>query len=287
MGFEDRDYYRAESGGTFFTGAGSAVKALIAINAAVFLLQVVTIGPVPNDPGSSAPAIDQWLNLQPDLVAHGQIWRILTYGFGFSGNLIVFLFDLYFLWIFGKTIEEMYGTRELILYYLAAVLLGGAVGTLAALGPNHDAVMMGSAVPILAVTVLFAWHYPRMQILLFFLIPVEIWIVVALIAASNLFSAAQFGLTGGLFVAELVVIGFALLYGWGGRRIEDLIPAQRPRIRMPRRKPKLRVFEPEQKVNLDQQVDEILAKIHEQGEASLTDRERKTLQEASRRYKKT
>ena len=280
MGFEDRDYYRSESGGSFFSGAGTAVKSLIAINALVFVLQLITMQ-------DGAPASDRWLGFDPSAIAHGEVWRLLTYGFGFGGNVIVFLFNMYFLWIFGKTIEEMYGTRELILFYVAAILLGSVTCTLAALATRHDAFMIGSAVPTLAVTVLFAWHFPRTQILLFFLIPIEIWIVVALIVASNLFTAAQLGLTGGLFVAELTAVGFALLYGWGGKRIEDLVPTRAPRLHLPRRKPKLRVYEPEQRVSLDRQVDEILAKIHEQGEASLTDRERKTLQEASRRYKKT
>jgi DNA-binding CsgD family transcriptional regulator len=36
---------------------------------------------------------------------------------------------------------------------------------------------------------------------------------------------------------------------------------------------------------MDEQVDAILAKIHEHGEASLTDRERTILKQASERYK--
>ncbi|MBA3314078.1 MAG: rhomboid family intramembrane serine protease [Planctomycetota bacterium] len=280
MGFEDRDYYRSETGGNFFAGAGSAVKGLIAVNLVVFLLQILTTG-------GGTSKVDDALAFFPDEVLHGEVWRLLTYGFGYGGSPLVFFFNMYFLWIFGKTVEEMHGTRELVLFYVAAVLLGGAACTIAALLTGQNVSMMGSSVPSLAVTVVFAWHHPKQQILLFFLIPVEIWIVVTFIVLMNFYNAAMSSFAGGLFIAELTAVAFALLYGWGGKRIEDLVPAGRPRLRMPKPKPKLRVFEPEQKVNLDRQVDEILAKIHEQGESSLTDRERKTLQEASRRYKKT
>ncbi len=280
MGFEDRDYYRSESGGNFFSGGGSAVKALIAVNLVVFLLQILTTG-------GGTSTVDEWLAFVPSKVLHGEVWRLVTYGFGYGGGPLVFFFNMYFLWIFGKTIEETYGTRELVLFYLASILLGGAACILAALTTRQDVAMMGSSVAALAVTVLFAWHHPRQQILLFFLIPVEIWIVVAFIVLMNFYNAAMSSFAGGLFIAELTSVAFALAYGWGGRRIEEFVPTGRPQFRMPKRKPKLRVFEPEQKVSLDRQVDEILAKIHDQGEASLTDRERKTLQEASRRYKKT
>lgn len=280
MGFEDRDYYRSENGGNFLAGVGSAVKGLIALNLVVFLLQIVTTG-------DGTSKVDQALAFFPEDVLQGEVWRLLTYGFGYGGNPLVFFFNMYFLWIFGKTVEETYGTRELVLFYVASILLGGIACTIAALATGQNVEVMGSSVAALAVTVLFAWHHPRQQILLFFLIPVEIWIVVTFIVLMNFYSAAMSDFAGGLFIAELTSVAFALLYGWGGRRIEELVPTGRPRLRLPSRKPKLRVFEPEQKVSLDRQVDEILAKIHEQGESSLTDRERKTLQEASRRYKKT
>ena len=43
----------------------------------------------------------------------------------------------------------------------------------------------------------------------------------------------------------------------------------------------LKVFHPESNANLDEQVDAILAKIHEHGSESLTERERAILQRAS------
>lgn len=280
MGFEDRDYYRGEGQSGFFAPAGSAIKWLLAVNIAVFLLQILT-----TQGGGSR--LDEWMRFDPESILHGQVWRVLTYGLGYGGSPLVFLFDMYFLWIFGKAVEELYGTRELLIVYAAST----AVAALACLAgfflTGNATAVMGSEAPVMAVIVLYAWHHPRTQILLFFLIPIEIWIFVVGITLLNLYNAIGSGFTGGPFVALLAAITFALLYARVDKRIESAIPTGMPKLRMPRRKPKLRVFEPEQRVSLDRQVDEILAKIHEQGESSLTDRERKTLQEASKRYKKT
>lgn len=278
MGFEDRDYYREESEGGFFSagGVGTACKALIAINIAVFLLQILTTA------GGTSTA-SQWLAFDVPSLFQGEVWRYLTWGFGYEdGQPLAFIFDMLFLWWFGKSLESMYGTREFATFYMTAILVGATAVLLAFFGTGRSNEFIGAEAAVMAVTVLFAWHYPRHQILLFFLIPVPIWVIVAIYVVFGLVNSEVSG-----FVAGLAAVAFGLIYGWQDWRIGHLIPSGRPSFRMPRRKPKLRVFEPEQKLDLDRQVDAILAKIHEQGEASLTDRERKTLQEASRRYKKT
>ena len=284
MGYEDREYYRAEGEGRFFAPGGSAVKALLAINIAVFLGQVLSTDA---DRFAFGDFVSQWTALIPSAVGAGEVWRVLTYGFGYAGSPLKFLFDMYFLWMFGKAVEELYGTRELSFFYVAGTVVPAVACLIGSFAFNRNLSVLGSEVPATAVLVLYAWHHPRTQVLLFFLIPVEIWLLVTGYVLLNFANAALSDFGEGQFVAYLVGVGFALLYAKSGWRIENGIPAGRPKLRLPRRKPKLRVFEPEGREDLDRKVDEILAKIHEQGEASLTDRERKTLQEASRRYKKT
>ena len=80
---------------------------------------------------------------------------------------------------------------------------------------------------------------------------------------------------------------FALFYQRRNWRLAPLFE----RLRMPnlkralKPKPKLRVYEPEAPADLEGRVDELLAKVAEQGEASLTDEERAELMAASRRYR--
>lgn len=283
MGFENREYYREDEGGGFMMaggGLGTACKTLIAVNIGVFLLQILSTA----GPSSSASEI---LSFDSALIAQGQIWRLFSWGFGYlDGQPLGFIFDMLFIWWFGKSMETMYGTRELLLFYATTILLGSAIGMGAALGGDRHVAMMGSSAPAMAITVLFAYHFPYRQILLFFLIPVPIFALVALYVVMNLYGGAQTGFTAGPFIAGLTAVAFGLLYAWRDWRIERLLPGQGIQFRVPRRKPDLRVFEPEDTQEVDREVDRILIKIHEQGEASLTAKERKTLQQASRRYRR-
>ena len=72
--------------------------------------------------------------------------------------------------------------------------------------------------------------------------------------------------------------------GWNLTRLTE------GRIAWPsfRRKPRLRIHKPEQEPgsDLSAEVDRILEKIYREGEASLTAKERKTLETASREYQK-
>ena len=87
------------------------------------------------------------------------------------------------------------------------------------------------------------------------------------------------------------ILGFLFGYLYRARRIrlEAWVPqftglARRTGIRRNR---KLKIYHPEEKPreNITEQVDQILAKISEHGEASLTKQEREVLNAASRRFR--
>jgi hypothetical protein len=79
---------------------------------------------------------------------------------------------------------------------------------------------------------------------------------------------------------------FGFIYYRTGLNLGRLIP-RRLSMGAFRWRPKLRIHDPEEAgKDLNQQVDRILEKISRQGEASLTKSERRTLEEASRRYQR-
>ena len=75
MGVYDRDYYRNDPpGGGALGGVAPVCKWLIAINVAVFVLQLMT-----DDPRTGMGGITEWLRLSPDRVIHRlEIWRLVT-----------------------------------------------------------------------------------------------------------------------------------------------------------------------------------------------------------------
>ncbi len=87
-------------------------------------------------------------------------------------------------------------------------------------------------------------------------------------------------------VAHLSGVAFGFIYYQTGLNLGRLVP-RRLSGNPFRMSPKLRVHDPDEASrDLSDQVDAILAKISQQGEASLTRKERRTLEEASKRYQR-
>jgi hypothetical protein len=91
--------------------------------------------------------------------------------------------------------------------------------------------------------------------------------------------------SGVAFTAHLGGALFGFLYYQWGWRFERWLPSGSLAKRF-RAKPKLRVIDPDQIDSTDSRVDEILKKIQEQGQDSLTRGERRILEQASREYQK-
>ena len=90
-------------------------------------------------------------------------------------------------------------------------------------------------------------------------------------------------------VAHLAGAAFGFLYFQSGRRLGEFIPTRLADVgQWFRLRPRLRVHDPrkDDRDTADHDVDAILEKISRQGEASLTKRERRALEEASRRYQR-
>jgi membrane associated rhomboid family serine protease len=252
-------------------------------NIAVFVLQLMTA----QSPGGGAR---EWLSLSAGDLYRFQVWRLLTYGFCHDPqNLMHILFNMYFLWMFGRLVEPIYGSREFLAFYLTAVCISGLC-FVAVHATQPNASVLGASGGVMAVVMLSAMHFPRMKILLMFVIPIEFrWLAVMYVVA-DLFGFFGGG-TGVAHMAHLGGAAFGLAYKYYDWRLLRTWDRLRGRFSgggtrwvPPSRRPKVRIYQPKQE-NLDEQVDAILDKISREGEASLSEEERSILKDASRRYK--
>ena len=149
----------------------------------------------------------------------------------------------------------------------------------------------------MAVTVVYAILYPRDKIYVMFVIPVEIrWLVLLYVLYDLhpvlLAIAGKNSSDGVAHAAHLGGAIFGFCYWKFGWRLEKWLPGGG---RGPRRPPgegsflrkrggSKAVKRPPQR-RQDQEVDAILQKISDHGQASLTDRERKVLEKASERFR--
>jgi hypothetical protein len=202
------------------------------------------------------------------------------------------------LWFLAGTLESVCGTREFVLFYVSAAVFSGILFVGLGLLLNDPSPAIGASGAVMAVTMLYALHFPRQIIYIWGIIPIEIrWLVLITVVFETYSELQRLGgakLTD--HVAHAAHLG-GLVYGyvyfkrkWRLETLWQRMRLDRLRLRRPfASRPKVRVYQPsveEPTENFDAKVDAILAKIHDHGEASLTDQERETLKNASRRYKK-
>src|SRR3954468_3896013 len=118
MGFQDRDYYRESSQSIYVT---SMVIKLIILNGIVFLAEVIAGW----DPLTGHNAVTSALATSDMTIIRPLFWwQFLTAGFVHSEGLNHILFNMLGLYCFGMPLEERYGRREFLRFYLIAVVLG-------------------------------------------------------------------------------------------------------------------------------------------------------------------
>lgn len=219
-------------------------------------------------------------------------WRLLTSGFC-HGGLMHIAFNMFVLFMFGRLIEPIYGSKEFLLIFLFGVVVSGlahiAIGIL--MGTNHSAV--GASGGVMSIVCITAMTYPRAKVLLFLVIPMEMRWMAVLVIGIDLLGLFGIHIFGGntAHAAHLGGAAFGIAYKYYGWRLSGFFSGWKNPLKRRPRKPKLRVHRPDDDSSdrvdqLDAKVDALLAKISEQGEASLTDEEREILAEASRKYRK-
>ncbi|MEX2138432.1 MAG: rhomboid family intramembrane serine protease [Pirellulales bacterium] len=276
MGLYDREYYREEPRGMVLGGDMSVTTTLILINAVVFVADVFSDGRL-----SSALALDWALFRYPQY-----FWQLLTYGFAhdpFSVRHV--LFNMFFLWLFGRDIETLYGKRLYLQLYLSLVVLSGLVWLLLNLVQGDAAKLVGASGAVTGIMVLFVLHYPTRTLLFWGVLPIPVWVLATLQLLQDIVGAVSRDNSGQVaYTAHLTGAAFAFLFYKTGWQLGGLLPKRFSLSRLGR-KPRLRVHSAEDdEDDLGRRVDRILEKINREGQDSLTRDERRTLEKASRRY---
>jgi len=139
---------------------------------------------------SSPPVsiVQDWLKLDTDKVLKkGQIWRLLTGAFCHDRfGVWHILFNMLFLYWFGRFVEATYGSTEFLCFYLAAALVASVafMGLELFTGDRHGAI--GASGAVMAVVCVFAIWNPNYTIRWNFLFPIPIKIMVLIYVIFDL-----------------------------------------------------------------------------------------------------
>lgn len=237
-------------------------------------------------------------------------WTAVTYMFVHAtfGHLFMNMLVLFF---FGPPLENHWGSRFFLKFYLACGLGGAAFHLLFAsiIGPVP---MIGASGAIFGLLLAFAMNWPDARIYLYFLFPIPAKWFVGILGAFTLFATfrggggvvAHWAHLGGLVTAFVYLrFGERMARGLKGAFFRDR-PArvrverggrteaserQKPERQQRERREKRAGRRGKRGVDGDalDEVDRILDKIRESGMDSLTAEERAFLDEMSRRYQKT
>ena len=258
------------------------VKRLLIANVVVFFLAMV-IGP---------DLVNRWFAFSPSAVLT-RPWGAVTYMFLHGGFGHLF-WNMLILFFFGPPLESRWGSQAFLTYYLVCGLGGVALSFLFV--PSS---IIGASAALYGLMLAFAMTWPNAPIYVWGIFPIKAKWLVAFLFVVSVFSA--FGGTGGgiAHFAHLggLVTGFLYLKSdWrpgthrrgksGGVRVRKMVIVPREDAGEGSRPQAASRggWSHREDVVLDE-VDRILDKISAQGMASLTEEERKVLDEVSRRHR--
>jgi len=263
------------------------VKRLLIANVAVFFVTAV-LGP------QGQRFIFEWFAFQPTLELLSRPWVAITYMFLHADfwHLAVNMLILFF---FGPPLEERWGGREFLSYYIICGLGGAALSFF-----FQPASMVGASGALLGVMLAFAMNWPNAPIYIWGIFPIQAKYLVGFFVVMDILGARN-GVQGGgtAHFAHLggVLTGFLYLKtDWRPReklrqfhraatrrRRLAIVPRDENGEELPAEVSMSKT--PRDEPGLYDRVDEVLDKISAEGMSALTPEELKLLDEVSKRHR--
>lgn len=304
MSYYDRDYYRP-SGFGGFSFFPPVIKNLLIINGAVFFLMML----MQNILFRGVPAervIIHYFALMPIESGNFQIWQLVTYQF-LHGGFSHILFNMFALWMFGVEIENSWGSKKFLTFYLISGVGAGLLHMFVSpILTGVGAPTIGASGSVYGIMIAFAMMFPERLIYLYFLIPIKAKYLITflIIMEFMLVDSASSGVAhlahlGGALVGFLYIMfdkntnvqfktmfkkkrsnpfdntysntsySNSTFYKTPSNKVEDADYYEIP---------------PNQEIT-QEEIDKILDKISQSGYSGLSEREKKILFEASKRMK--
>lgn len=205
-----------------------------------------------------------YLCLDMNAVFHGQVWRLVTFliePYGFSSgmgmilSIIFFLFQVNLFFLFGRSLEQAWGTFRFNMYVFSGFLFNIIAALILYLSPLHASVY-NSGMQYIYWSMFFAFALlnPNMEFLIYMILPVKVKWLAVLDAALMLYQIVdyvkngvtiliQYGSLGQTYAgmyfsgALAIVVAMAnfLLYFFASRNYKRIQPKQARRRREFRR----------------------------------------------------
>jgi membrane associated rhomboid family serine protease len=296
VGWQDRDYATPTTTGFggmyggFINRSRSVVTILIIANVFVFVLCIVGAPRSGQFQGHILGSkLFQFGLMETTLVVkHGQVWRIVTSDYLHWGmwHLLLNMLGLYFL---GRPLEQLWGGKKFFWVYTAAGILSSLFYmSLNLIGFLPGGPAAGASGCVLALLGAGAVLFPHAELLVYGIFPVKMRTLAIVLACVYVLNIYQKGDNAGGDACHLAGLAFGVWWSLKGdawwfrwRRSSRTAKSLRVdpsgptaagfRKRMAQRREDAAL------------VDQLLAKVHDGGIGSLTEREKRALAEATER----
>lgn len=186
-----------------FSMLPTAVKHLLIINIIAYLASIILVRYGIN--------LNNLLGLWSLSTGNFHIWQPLTYMF-MHGSFDHVFFNMFSLWMFGYVLENYWGTRRFLFYYLACGIGAGLIHML--LPGIH--LTVGASAAVYGILLAFGMMFPNERIYLYFLVPIKTkWFIIGMIVIE-LFEGIFRSYDGIAHFAHLagMLIGFLIILYW-------------------------------------------------------------------------
>jgi len=233
-------------------------------------------------------------------------WQLITYQF-LHGDFWHIFFNMFFgLWMFGMEIENIWGSKKFLIFYLTCGVFAGLVQLF--ISPLIDPVVgptIGASGAIYGVLIAFALMFPDRSVYLYFLFPVKVKYLVGFLIILGVMSMGGPGNVAHLAHLGGAIAGFIFImldkridvplkrmlnrtYSGSGRQFDNPFSSLSEKFK--KRSHDIqdaKYYDLNDKKDEEQitqeQIDKILDKISQSGYQNLTEKEKKILFEASKK----
>ena len=189
---------------------GNVTFIVLALMWATFLLQHLVIGIF------GVGAHDTVFVLHSERLVY--IWTWVTSVFAHSpASLIHILFNSIVLYFFGPIVERKVGSLKFSILFLGAGVIAGLSQVGIALVLGEPGGVVGASGAILAIMGVLTVLNPDLRVLLFFIIPMPLWVLTIGFAAFSIFVIFGAGIGAGNIAHLAHLVGLVVGLAYGGR----------------------------------------------------------------------
>ena len=241
-------------------------------------------------------------------------YQLVTYMFMHGGFLHIF-FNMFTLWIFGRVLEQVWGPKKFLLFYLVCGVGAGLcqeavqyIEYMSDEGLVNGAITVGASGAVYAILLAFGMLFPNEKLYLYFFLPIKAkylvigFIVIEIITGiANNDNVAHFAHLGGMLFALIFVLYWRRQakkrqYGFtsweeydGGKSMWEKLREKATSV-APKQEPidaKWEPVEPKEESKAKDpfaerraqqaEIDRVLDKVRKSGYSCLTEEEKKTI----------